>query len=760
MRIKCIIILFMFIFSNGFSSEIQFENINEIKERISSKEAELRELKDLLKKLDEEKKSKKETPKIGLVLSGGGAKGLAHVGVLKVLEEYNIPIDYITGTSFGSIIGGLYASGYTADEIDKIVHKIDWNSYKGNDRDREYSSLLFKVEREKYFLNLEIDKNWKLKFPNGVLTGQSFYLELKSLLSNVEGIENFDNLKIPFRAISTNINTGEAVAQGKGDLAKAIFKSMAFPTVFQPVEDNGEFYVDGGVTDNMPVEAAIDLGADIIIAVDISADEVNIEEDSSLIKIMDKMSTYRSSDEFKKSIELSDILISPDVKSYSVADFADLEIIIKKGEIETRKHKKELMKYSEKRKRKLAKAKVKEKQFEIEELVLVNNHVITKKKIMFFSSKKLPNKYSQEELELWMNKINALSIINRFFYTIEGKKLIIDVHEKETKHLRLGLNASSDFGVAFKAATEISNYGILKKDYIVTAEVSSYPKLELRGFSEYKFNKVQYIGSLGIGAKSSPLFIYDKDDNISNYKSKDFYIDGILGTAIFNSYAIGIKGEAVTSNIEYDDGSKEFDSGGTKNYYKGSLFLESDTRDNSHFSSKGGKASVYFYNGGGLESEENIAFNGFLFDIHRNFKIKTRFNLELFTTGGIINGEVIPEEEYYKIGGLRNDINTNQFSFYGMNAMRKYADEFYMGGINLRYKLISDLYLNARYNVITYTNSEELSNYDNSRVGEDFKQGIGLALGWDSLAGPFEIVISNDADSNGMLFSAFLGYEF
>lgn len=556
MSSKAIILLFMLIFSTSFSIEIKMEERRNLEKDISNKEIELKELKKLLEKL-EKKKDEDKNPKIGLVLSGGGAKGLAHVGVLKVLEEYNIQIDYITGTSFGSIIGALYASGYTANEIEKIVYGIDWNSYKSNRQDREYISLLSKSEKEKYFLNLEVDKNWELRFPKGVLTGQSFYLELKSLLARVEGVDDFDNLKIPFRAITTNINTGNGEAQGKGDLAKAVFKSMAFPTVFEPIEDDGEFYVDGGVVDNMPVEEAIRLGADVIIAVDISADENIIQGDSSLVEIMDKMSTYKNSKQFKKSIELANILIVPDVKKYSVSDFSDIEILITKGEIETRKHKEELIKYNKGRKKRILKFEVKEIEFEIEKIELLNNNVVNEKKIIDLSGKKLPNKYSQSEFKLWMNKINALSIINRFFYRVENKKLIIEVQEKGTKHLRLGLNISSDFGVALKIATEVSNYDISESDYTIAAEISKYPKLELKEFSEYKFKKIHSFSSLGIGVKTSPIFIYEKKDKISEYNAKNFYVSSVLGIAVFNSYALGIKGEYIVSKIEYDSGSKK-----------------------------------------------------------------------------------------------------------------------------------------------------------------------------------------------------------
>lgn len=510
----------------------------------------------------------------------------------------------------------------------------------------------------------------------------------------------------------------------------------------------------------MPVEEAIRLGADIIIAVDISADENIIQSDSSLVEIMDKMSTYKNSEQFKKSIALSNILIIPDVNNYSISDFSDIEILIGKGEIETRKHKKELIKYSGGKKKKIPKFEEKEIEFEIEEIELTNNNLINEEKIIDLSGKKLPNKYSQSEIKIWMNKINALSVINRFFYKIKNKKLTIQVQEKGTKYLRLGLNISSDFGVALKAATDVSNYDLFESDHIISAEISQYPKLDLREFSEYKLKKFQYFTSLGLGTKISPIFIYDEKDKISEYNANSFYIDGVFGAAIFNSYSLGIKGEYIVSKIEYDSGSKKFDQKRTRNYYKGSIFIKSDTKDNSHFSNIGIRDSIYAYSGSDLEGKGDVEFHGFLFDLHRNIPIKTKFNLEIFTSGGIIKGAIIPEDEYYKIGGLRNNIKNNQFSFYGMNAMKINTEEFYMGGVNLRYKLNGNLYLNARYNVITYSVFKELYNYDQSQVGKDFKSGIGLSLGWDSLVGPFEAVISNDSNSNGVLFSFFFGYEF
>ncbi|MEI6857932.1 BamA/TamA family outer membrane protein [Psychrilyobacter sp.] len=188
--------------------------------------------------------------------------------------------------------------------------------------------------------------------------------------------------------------------------------------------------------------------------------------------------------------------------------------------------------------------------------------------------------------------------------------------------------------------------------------------------------------------------------------------------------------------------------------------MGSDSRDKSHFSNKGVKNTLSLFTGGDIEGNESVEFNGLLFDMHQHIPIKKKFNLELFISGGNMDGSEIPESEYFKIGGLRNDLKTNQFSFYGMNAMRKYAEEFYMAGINIRYKLNASIYINMKYNAVTYNTPTNFITTEDSEVGKDFKHGVGIGLGWDSLVGPLEIVISNDADVGGILLSLFLGYEF
>ncbi|MEI6857933.1 hypothetical protein [Psychrilyobacter sp.] len=184
-----------------------------------------------------------------------------------------------------------------------------------------------------------------------------------------------------------------------------------------------------------------------------------------------------------------------------------------------------------KNKHKLKNRNDKKIEFEIDEVVLVGNKSLILDKVVGISGEGIPGDYTQEEFNLWMDKISALSVINRFFYRIEDKKLTIEIQETETRRLRMGMNYSTDFGAAIRIGTEVSSYGLTENDYTVMGEISKYPKLEFRGVAEYNRKEIQYLSSIGIGAETSPLYIYDEADKISDYTNESVYIDGILGTS-------------------------------------------------------------------------------------------------------------------------------------------------------------------------------------------------------------------------------------
>ena len=209
-------------------------------------------------------------PRIGLVLGGGGARGAAHVGVLRELERMRIPIDAIAGTSMGAIIGGLYASGMSAAELEELVVSLDWATVLSDAPRRTDLSFRRKQDDEQFPIDLEFGiKDGELLLPKGVVQGQKLDLILRELTIDVSHISNFDDLPIPFRAIASDIALGEMYVMGQGDLARSIRASISVPGLIAPVRLGGRLLVDGGLVGNLPIDVMRTMDVDIIIAVNV-----------------------------------------------------------------------------------------------------------------------------------------------------------------------------------------------------------------------------------------------------------------------------------------------------------------------------------------------------------------------------------------------------------------------------------------------------------------------------------------------------------
>ena len=208
--------------------------------------------------------------RVGLVLSGGGALGSAHIGVLKVLEELRVPVDCVAGTSIGAIVGGIYAAGYTPQEIEDVMLAIRWSDLLDDRPDRRRVPYRRKQDDLTFLTRLEVGFNHgRFQLPSALVEGQKLNFLLQALTIHTVGLDSFDDLPVPFRAIATDLETGDEVVLDRGDLAHAIRASMAVPGVFSPVEIGGRLLVDGGLVNNLPVDQGRAMGADVVIAVDV-----------------------------------------------------------------------------------------------------------------------------------------------------------------------------------------------------------------------------------------------------------------------------------------------------------------------------------------------------------------------------------------------------------------------------------------------------------------------------------------------------------
>lgn len=395
-------------------------------------------------------------PKVGLVLSGGAARGLAHVGVLKALEEQGIHIDAIAGTSMGAVIGGLYASGYKIDELEKLALSIDWKDALSDAPDREDVPFRRKQDDRDFLIKqkLSFRDDGSLGLPLGVIQGQNLSLLLESLLAHSSDIRDFDKLPIPFRAVATDIVNGEKVVFRKGHLPQVIRASMSIPAVFAPVEINGQLLVDGGMVDNIPVDVAREMGVDIVIVVDIGTPLRGRKELSTVFDILNQsitLMTRTNSEVQLASLKPDDILIQPALASYGATDFGRSADIINAGYRATQILEKRLASLRQNPDASLAAARTSEERTPVITAIKIeNDSKIGDSVIRYYIRQPIGEPLDLGRLQRDMGTLYGLDYFDQVQYRVARKgqdhTLVISARAKRsgTDYLRLGLNLSDD----------------------------------------------------------------------------------------------------------------------------------------------------------------------------------------------------------------------------------------------------------------------------------------------------------------------------
>lgn len=398
-------------------------------------------------------------PRIGLVLGGGGARGGAHVGVLKALEKMHIPIDYVVGTSMGSIVGGLYASGMSAEEIEKELRAMNWQNLFQDDPDRE--TLSFRRKRDDYIYTFKARmgfNNFKPGFPFALIEGQKFDLTLNRLLLPVATVSDFDQLPIPYRAVATNIETGKTVVLGSGNLTRAIHASMAVPAVFTPVEINGQLLVDGGIADNVPVDVARQMGADVLIVVDVGSGLYKRKEITGALEVTGQLANLLftlNTEQQLKTLGPKDVLIRPKLGDIGGGSFSRVNETFAIGERSAEALRTSLQRYSlspqEYAKYRAQHPAPKHVDPVINEVRIDNQSKIGDAVIAKRISVKPGQPLDVKQLDYDIAQIYGLGIFESVGYSIErdNDKNVLLIHDKDNSwgpgYLQFGLAASNDY---------------------------------------------------------------------------------------------------------------------------------------------------------------------------------------------------------------------------------------------------------------------------------------------------------------------------
>lgn len=489
-----------------------------------------------------------ERPRIALVLSGGGAKGAAHIGVLKVLEEKRIPVDMVVGTSMGAYVAGLYAMGLSAAEVEQITLDTDWKRGYQDRVGRDELSLRKKQQEELYALRTDIGVHkGAIETPDGFFQGQAMASLLRAATANLPVQKDFDDLPIPYRSVATDIESVTPVVLDHGSLAKAMQASMSIPGALKPVEWEGRILVDGGVVNNMPVDVAKMMGADIVIAVDISARLRDRTTMTSGLAMIDQLTTYMTqvgTDRQKLLLGDQDILITPVFGDMGIADFERMGEGMKYGEEAARRQVTRLdalslsaTRYKSYRDEKLRRRAERSglPAYYIDRVQIRNQSSLSDETIRSAMRVKPHRVQSTRSLEAGIRRIYALESFDRVTYQIEEQGdenvLVVDAHEKDwgPGYLNFQFGFADDFesrstynvGLSY-TRTNINDWG---GEWHNEASLGTWKHLKSEIYSPLEPSQT-FFGqiSLAYDKQTRRLYLSDKGES-PDPRSQSFYFD-------------------------------------------------------------------------------------------------------------------------------------------------------------------------------------------------------------------------------------------
>lgn len=647
-------------------------------------------------------------PKVGLVLSGGGAKGFAHIGTLKVIDSLGIKVDYIAGTSMGAIIGSLYASGYSGQQLDSIFRTIDFDVLINDKFSRESKSLIERNNSERYALSLPFN-GLKVSLPSGISRGQNVYSMLYKLLLPVKNSSDFTKLPIPFFCMATNVETGEPTLFESGNLAEVVSASGAFPSLFQPVEIDGNIYIDGGVTNNYPIEELKERGAEIIIGVDVQDSLKDRKELASAPEILLQINNYRTINDMKRKRKLTDIYIKPNIENYTVISFGESRDIVKTGEVATRNQLEALIKLKATQKNFNTKKNVKiADSIKIRRINISGNERYTRSYILGKLKLKGNDNLTYDEFNKGIDNLvatNNFDAVRYNFLSTETEGLYdFEAKIKESKtntFLKLGLHYDELYKSA--ALVNITRKSLLFKNDFASADIILGDNIRYN--FDYFIDKGFYI-SIGLKSRynqfdrlvNTSLVLQPDDPLLTNLNKVDveledqtnqIYFQTLLAKAFELDLGFEHKRLKITSqNLVSTEQEQAFTFENT-DYY--SIFgnLKIDTYDNRYFPNNGfwldGKAHWYIAADGFNQDFESFSIAKA--DIGYAFSPTKKLSFNLETSGGFQLGDRSTNFLNFAFGGYGENFINNIDSFYGYDYLSIVGNSFVKADITVDYEL-------------------------------------------------------------------------
>ena len=692
-------------------------------------------------------------PKIGLVLSGGGAKGFAHIGVLKVLEQAGVKIDYIAGTSMGAVVGGLYASGYSATQIDSIFYNTNFDQLLQDYIPRSSKSFYEKRNDQIYALTLPFNK-FKMGIPIAYSKGMYNYNLLSKLTHKVRYITDFNALPIPFLCIATDIEKGEQVILKKGYLAQAMLASSAFPSLFTPVEIDGRLLIDGGVVNNYPIDEIRKMGADIVIGVDVQDDLKDRKLLKDATRILVQITNLEMIRVMKDKQKQTDIYIKPDVSEYGVISFDAGRGIIKKGEEAAFAVYEQIKKFSDTTGTyKLNRMKVVTDSITIKNISINKLDNYTRSYILGKLNFKNGKTIHYDDLKTGIDNLNATQNFSRISYTLEGTEnadeLKLTLTENPVKtFLKFGLH----YDGLYKSAvlTNITQKKSLFKNDVLSFDLGLGDNIRYNldyyidnGFyfsfglkSRYnEFNKNltsdfrngELLGQLGL--------------NSINIDFADLTNQAYIQTIFIQKFLIGAGVEHKHLKIRSENLSGSNPIFENSNYLSVFGYLTYDSFDNKLFPKKGwvfsGDFQSYLYS-----SNYTNEFNRYSIakgEIGMVKSIYKKLTLKIQSEAGFTIGEDSVPFFDFVLGGYGFNTINNFKHFYGYDFLSIAGSSYIKSCFTLDYEIYKKNHINFSAN---YANVEDRLFTNGNWLSKPNYNGYAIGYALESIIGPIEIKYS------------------
>ncbi|HIC31606.1 MAG TPA: patatin [Flavobacteriaceae bacterium] len=717
-------------------------------------------------------------PKVGLVLSGGGAKGLAHIGALKVIDSLGIRVDYVAGTSMGAIIGSLYASGYSGKELDSIFDKVNFDNIITDKLPREAKSNYEREISEKYAITLPFD-DFKMKLPSALSKGQNTFNLLSKLLLHVSDVDHFDKLPIPFFCIATNVETGQEVVLESGNLAQAVKASGAFPSLFEPVLIGDQLLIDGGVVNNYPIEELKAKGMDIIIGVDVQDGLANRTDLSSAPAILFQINNFRTINDMVKKSKQTDVYIKPDISKFTVVSFDDGREIIDNGQIAALEKVTQLQQIKQKQ---LVSPTILDigKSPDSLRLNYIETNGLEKYTRSYVLGKLQLRPYTKiayKDLTLGANNLVATNNFDNFFYELKPEennsyKLITKVTEsKSTTFLKFGLHYDDLYKSAILA-------NITKKQFLLKNDVVSLDLIvgdHVRYNFDYFIDKGIY-WSIGINSRFnefengvvSSAFLSEEEiasagvnkinTELTDFTNQFFFQTLFRNDLVFTIGAEHKKLKVKTETIISEENEEEtvFEN---SNYLSVFGNLKFDSYDSKYFPTRGmyfsAQGNYYLYSS---DFDGNFSpFSILKAEIGYAFRATDKLSFNVTSDGGFKINPKANRFLDFVLGGYGNDFINNFKPFYGYDFFSIAADSYIKGSVTLDYNFIPKNHIILAAN---YANVQDRLFDDADWLSWPEYSGYAIGYSLETFLGPIEAKYTFSPDTKKGFWFFNLGYWF